>query len=96
MTAWRFLLIVTFLVVGGVPPGGELFGPAAWAADDAVKDMLAAQIRSQGVVCDQPQRAVRDAKRSKPDYEVWVLQCSNATYRISRYPDMAAKVEQLK
>jgi hypothetical protein len=96
MTACRYLLIATFLIVGGVPPGGGFFGPAAWAADDAVKDMLAAQIRSQGVVCDQPQRAARDAKRSKPDYEVWVLQCSNATYRISRHPDMAAKVEKLK
>jgi hypothetical protein len=57
--------------------------------------MLAAQIRMQGVACDKPLRAVRDAKRSKPDHEVWVLKCSNATYRISRFPDMAAKVERL-
>lgn len=63
---------------------------------NTVKDMLAAQIRTQGVACEQPKRAIRDAKRSRPDYEVWVLQCSNATYRISRYPDMAAKVEQLR
>jgi len=96
MTACRYLLIVTFLIVCGISTGGEIFKSVAWAADDAVRDMLAAQIRSQGIVCDQPKSAVRDAKRSKPDYEVWVLQCSNATYRVSRYPDMAAKVQKLK
>jgi hypothetical protein len=57
--------------------------------------MLAAQIREQGYACDKPLSAVRDAKRSKPDYEVWVLKCSNATYRIGRFPDIAAKVERL-
>ena len=36
------------------------------------------------------------SKLSKPDYDVWVLTCKNATYRIGRYPDMAAKVEKLK
>jgi hypothetical protein len=34
-------------------------------------------------------------KRSRPDRDVWVLRCSNATYRITRAPDMAAKVEPL-
>ena len=57
---------------------------------------LAAQIRSQGFACDEPQKATRDVKLSKPDYDVWVLTCKNATYRIGRYPDMAAKVEKLK
>jgi hypothetical protein len=53
-------------------------------------------IRSQGFACDEPQKATRDAKMSKPDYDVWVLTCKNATYRIGRYPDLAAKVEKLK
>jgi hypothetical protein len=39
---------------------------------------------------------VRDAKRSKPDHDVWILTCANATYRVSRYPDLAAKVERLR
>ena len=95
MTACRYLLIV-ILLIAGVPQGGKLFGPRAAAAQDGVKDVLAAQIRSQGIACEQPKNAVRDAKRSKPDFEVWVLQCSNATYRVSRYPDMAAKVVKLK
>lgn len=72
---------------------GELFGGAkAQTASSA----LAAQIRSQGFDCDQPQKSTRDAKLSKPDYDVWVLTCKNATYRIGRYPDLPAKVEKLQ
>jgi hypothetical protein len=73
-----------------------VIGPSAQAAGETPKDILAAQIRTQGVACAKPLSAVRDAKRSKPDHEVWVLKCSNATYRVSRAPDMAAKIEQLQ
>jgi len=64
-------------------------------AQETAQSMLAAQIRSQGYSCDKALGAVRDAKRSKRDYEVWVLKCSNANYRVSRWPDLAAKVEVL-
>ena len=57
--------------------------------------VLAAQIRIQGFSCDKVLGATRDKKRSRPDHEVWVLRCSNANYRVSRYPDMAAKVVPL-
>jgi flavodoxin len=73
---------------------GERFGHVAKA--QTVASMIADQIRSQGFACDEPQKATRDVKLSKPDYDVWVLTCKNATYRIGRYPDMAAKVEKLK
>jgi hypothetical protein len=66
------------------------------AAAETLRGMLAAQIRLQGFTCDKPLGAVRDAKRSRPDRAVWVLKCSNATYRIARAPDMAAKVEPLR
>jgi hypothetical protein len=89
-----FFSIVSILVVDR--SGGGLIGSPAQAAGETPRDMLAAQIRTQGVACDKPLSAVRDAKRSKPDHEVWVLKCSNATYRISRIPDMAAKVERLR
>jgi hypothetical protein len=95
MRNYRYPFFLAFLVVGSVSPGGEYFRSVASAAEETPKDVLAAQIRTQGIVCDKPRSATRDAKRSKPDYEVWVLQCENATYRVSRYPDMAAKVEQL-
>jgi hypothetical protein len=89
-----FFSIVSILVV--CVSGGGLIGYPAQAAGETPKDMLAAQIRLQGVTCDKPLSAVRDAKRSKPDHEVWVLKCSDATYRIGRFPDMAAQVERIR
>jgi hypothetical protein len=66
------------------------------ARAEKIWTILAAQIRTQGYACDKPQRARRDAQLSRPDYDVWVLTCQNATYRIGRYPDRAANVEQLR
>jgi len=74
---------------------GLLISPAT-AVGESVTGTLAAQIRIQGFTCDKPLGATRDAKRSKPDHDVWVLRCSNAVYRVSRYPDMAAKVVPLR
>jgi hypothetical protein len=64
-------------------------------AAEQPQDMLAAQIRIQGFTCDKALGAVKDKKRSRPDHDVWILKCGNATYRVSRAPDMAAKVEPL-
>lgn len=75
-----------------------LFGPqvrAQTVAAETPQSMLSAQIRTQGFTCDKALGATRDKRRSRPDYEVWVLKCSNATYRVSRAPDMAARVEPL-
>jgi hypothetical protein len=96
MRKCRHLVFWFSLVVVGAPFGTGRSGSIARAAEETPKDMLAAQIRTQGVACDKPKRAVRDAKRSKPDHEVWILTCENATYRVSRYPDLAAKVERLR
>jgi hypothetical protein len=81
--------LLSFVFIG-------LIGSPAQAAGETLPGMLAAQIRMQGVACDKPLSAVRDAKRSKPDHDVWVLKCSNAIYRVSRFPDMAARVERLR
>ncbi|VIO71070.1 hypothetical protein CI41S_27410 [Bradyrhizobium ivorense] len=65
-------------------------------ADPTLQDLLAIQLRAQGYACDKPLKAERDDKLSKPDNEAWTLTCSNATYRVSRVPDLAAKVEEIK
>ena len=65
-------------------------------AAETLQSMLAVAIRAEGFTCDKPLRAARDAKRSRPDREVWVLKCSNAVYRVTRSPDIAAKVEPLQ
>lgn len=67
----------------------------AQSVGETPRDVLAAQIRMQGFVCDKALGARKDTKRSKPDHAVWVLRCGNANYRVSRAPDMAAKVEPL-
>jgi hypothetical protein len=72
-----------------------LTGSAA-QAQETVQSMLAAQIRTQGFSCDKALGATKDTKRSKPDHEVWVLRCGNATYRVSRAPDLAAKVQVIR
>jgi hypothetical protein len=96
MRTRRHLVFLFSLVLAGLCLAKESFCPVARAAGESPKDVLAAQIRTQGVVCDKPKRAVRDAKRSKPDHDVWILTCANASYRVSRYPDLAAKVERLR
>ena len=68
---------------------------AQQVAPETPQTVLSAQIRIQGFTCDKALGATRDKKRSRPDRAVWVLRCSNATYRVTRAPDMAAKVEPL-
>jgi hypothetical protein len=65
------------------------------SAEDATDNMLAAQIRDQGYLCEKPLGAKRDEALSKPDEAVWVLRCEAATYRMRLVPDMAARVEKL-
>jgi hypothetical protein len=95
MTLSRSLMILLLLSLAG-SLNETSFVRAAGAAEETPKEMLAAQIRTQGIACERPERAVRDVKRSGPDHEVWILTCENGTYRISRYPDLAAKVEQIR
>jgi hypothetical protein len=91
----RMMSTDQYLLVLGICLAAITLNGRRCVAQETSQSMLAAQIREQGYACDKALSAVRDAKRSKPDYEVWVLKCSNATYRIGRFPDIAAKVERL-
>ena len=68
----------------------------AYAADETPVDIIAAQIRDQGYVCEKPQNAKEDLAQSAPNETVWVLDCESGTYRVTLVPDLAAKVELLK
>jgi hypothetical protein len=74
-----------------------LAGEASFAASaqEDPTNIIADQIRAQGYKCDSPQGAKQDAQDSKPDEEVWILQCESGSYRVRLVPDMAAKVEPL-
>jgi len=78
--------------VGGVVT--EPILPTAHA-EEAAAESLAAQLRRQGHRCEGPVHAERDAERSKPDELVWVVKCTNASYRMRLIPHMAAQVEQI-
>jgi hypothetical protein len=70
--------------------------PAAAAmAEEAPKEIVASQIRSQGYACDSPQNAERNMAASKAHEVVWVLDCQNARYRVTLVPNMAAKVDKV-
>jgi hypothetical protein len=69
---------------------------AAEAPGEDPKKILAAQLRDQGYECDRPKNAKRDVQASKPDEEVWIVQCENAKYRMRLDPGRrAAKVERV-
>ena len=83
------------VIVLAVGLSSGLVRPSFLHAQESPQNIIAAHIRAQGYACDNPLSATRDAKLSKRDNSVWVLQCSNAIYRVSLIPDMAAKVERL-
>ncbi|MGX1321340.1 hypothetical protein N2603_30060 [Bradyrhizobium huanghuaihaiense] len=88
----RWIFISTLALIDVLAVGRA----AAQGAAETLQGMLAAQIRSQGFTCDKPLGATKDAGRSRADHGVWVLRCSNASYRVSRWPDMPAKIEPLR
>ena len=75
--------------------GAGCIAIAAESPGQDSENVLAAQLRDQGYACDQPKSAEQDIQASKPDEEVWIVQCENARYRMRLHPDMAAEVEQL-
>ena len=70
-------------------------GFAAGKAQEGPKDIIAAQIRSQGYACNSTQSAERDAEASAANQTVWMLRCQNASYRVTLIPNLAAKVEKV-
>ena len=65
-----------------------MVGHAEGIAQEGPRDIIAAQIRSQGYACNFPQRAERDVA-------VWMLRCQNASYRVTLIPNLAARVEKV-
>ena len=57
---------------------------------------IAAQVRTQGHRCDGATGALKLVKQSWPDEPVWILTCTNATYRVRLIPDMAAQIERVQ
>ncbi|MGL4591887.1 MAG: hypothetical protein ACRCVZ_08585, partial [Aestuariivirga sp.] len=69
--------------------------PDAALAQDTDVSIIAAQVRSQGFVCDNPTGAERVADESAPDQPVYTLACDGMTYRVKLIPDMAAEITKI-
>jgi hypothetical protein len=72
---WRIAIIVLALLDAGC------MAIAAEPLEDPM-NILAAQLRDQGYECNRPKSAERDVQASKPDEQVWIVQCENAKYRM--------------
>jgi hypothetical protein len=70
--------------------------PARSLADSEAAKVTADQVRAQGLPCAEPTSAQRDPAVSKPDEAVWILECSDARYRVRLMGEMPAKVERLQ
>jgi hypothetical protein len=65
-------------------------------ADTEAAKVTADEVRAQGFPCAEPVSAQRDPAASKPDEAVWILNCSDARYRVRLMGEMPAKVERLQ
>ena len=59
---------------------------ASSLADDEAAKVTADKVRAQGFPCAEPVSAQRDPAASKPDEEVWILECHDARYRVRLGP----------
>jgi hypothetical protein len=82
------------LVANGGGYVAKQISPAA-RAEGSPAEGLAAELRRQGHRCEAPVAAEQDVERSRPDGPVWVVKCTNATYRMRLVPHQAAHVEQI-
>jgi hypothetical protein len=74
---------------------GALAQNALPLIDETAKEVVAATVRSLGHPCDQPERAVHDTAASAPDQAVWLLDCTDARYRVRYDNDEPAKITRL-
>lgn len=68
-----------------------LASPSSAELEDSAK-IIAAQLHKQGVACSMPKRATRDEQRSRPNENVWVVSCDEATYRVTLIPRRKADI----
>lgn len=89
----RHLLLLGLAAVAGLPPSVTPVRSAD--PKEKSKEIIAVQLRRQGYECKKPKSAERDDAASKPDAEVWTLNCQGVSYKVKLIPNMAATVEKL-
>ena len=71
-------------------------GIATAAAQDQSTTIVADQVRSQGLTCNNPSSAERIQAESAPNHTVYLLKCEGITYRVVLVPDQGAEVTEVK
>ncbi len=79
----RLIIIATGLAL--------LAAPALAQTDADAATLVATQVRDQGLACADPVKAERDMNADGD--AVWLLTCSDASYRVRLIPDQAAQIE---
>lgn len=84
-------------LVGVVAAAALLVQPATGTAETGANataaNLVATQVREQGFECREPVSAEREPPLDGD--AVWILTCSNVTYRVRLVPDMAAHIETI-
>jgi hypothetical protein len=85
-----------FFLVGALGAIAQLLPTAAWSVSSAnAAEIIAAQLRRQGVSCSNPKDALPDLGNSVPHEKVWVLRCDEASYRVTLSPRTRARITPL-
>jgi hypothetical protein len=85
-SVYRSSFIVISLVLA-------LISPSQSASRSEAKDIVAIQLRAQGIPCTEPHNAAHDIHDSTPDEMAWIISCREATYRVKLIPHVGARVE---
>ncbi|MBR1125112.1 hypothetical protein JQ628_26570 [Bradyrhizobium lablabi] len=93
MNRSKHIALTRVIPVAALVSASMLF--AHVASTETAAEVIAVQVRAQGHACGKALQATREPKLSKPDYDVWLLKCDNATYRFGRYPNLPANIEKL-
>ncbi|HYD15412.1 MAG TPA: hypothetical protein VEA77_03330 [Hyphomicrobium sp.] len=65
------------------------------AQPERASEIIAAQLRRQGVVCTAPRDVSRDHSASSAHRAVWAVVCDEAAYRVELAPRASARVSRV-
>jgi hypothetical protein len=68
---------------------------ASSRADTEAAKVAADAVRAEGLPCQEPASAERDAAASKPDEAVWILECKDARYEVRFKGDTKPVIKRL-
>src|SRR5262245_60481978 len=90
-SGWKQLFATGLVAAMTLPLAG---GSAAAQGSNEELEVVAAQIRSQGLVCRNPSTIERVPEESRPNEPVYLVKCEGVSYRVRLVPHRAAEVSQ--